>query len=204
MHKIASNLSHLSAGGSYTLFEIAKQLSTTSATAISSHGNQVPAPSAIIFDSSPARITFDSAHRSFSASVGNILLRYIATTLVSVSYMVLCLYRAVTGKPDPVELVLKALNNPNFMAANENAWNWTSTCRPRAYIYSTGDKIVSAGQIEAHAAHARSKGYEHVRLENFGIQSGHVAHMRSDPERYWKVIRETWNEALTSSRTVSR
>ncbi|KAH7313903.1 hypothetical protein B0I35DRAFT_279848 [Stachybotrys elegans] len=60
----------------------------------------------------------------------------------------------------------------------------------RAYIYSESDKLVDYHDVDRHADHARQRGYS-VRQERF-TGTRHVAHIRGDEERYWKVIKETW------------
>ncbi|CAH0056998.1 unnamed protein product [Clonostachys solani] len=65
----------------------------------------------------------------------------------------------------------------------------TSEAR-RAYIYSDTDQIVNFHAVVKHATAAEEKGF-HVRLEKFH-GTKHVMHVRDDEERYWKIIRETW------------
>ncbi|KAI0379258.1 hypothetical protein F5Y04DRAFT_131608 [Hypomontagnella monticulosa] len=60
----------------------------------------------------------------------------------------------------------------------------------RTYIYGDIDKICLRGAIEAHAADAKAKGFD-VQLECFK-NSGHVAHMMSDADRYWGIVKRTW------------
>lgn len=67
----------------------------------------------------------------------------------------------------------------------------------RAYVYSDRDELVLAASVESHAADAVRKGFE-VRLEKFR-GSAHVAHMVRDPERYWGVVRETWEMVKVNS-----
>jgi len=78
----------------------------------------------------------------------------------------------------------------------------------RTYIYSKQDAMIDWRHVEKHAADAatggdnnsnnkKSDGSSRVkipcRLEMFH-GSGHVAHMRHDPERYWRVVTETWEQ----------
>lgn len=60
----------------------------------------------------------------------------------------------------------------------------------RAYIYGPDDEIILAKHVEDHADDARKKGMS-VRTERF-VGSKHVQHVRVDQERYWRVVRETW------------
>ncbi|KAK1751150.1 transmembrane protein 53 [Echria macrotheca] len=66
----------------------------------------------------------------------------------------------------------------------------------RAYIYGPGDKLVRCEDVEWHAADARSKGFQ-VRLERFE-GTVHVAHVRGDGQRYWRITKETWEGGADS------
>jgi hypothetical protein len=60
----------------------------------------------------------------------------------------------------------------------------------RSYCYSEEDVQIPWQGIERHAAQARERGFD-PRLEKFK-GSLHVAHMVGDPERYWRIVGETW------------
>lgn len=72
--------------------------------------------------------------------------------------------------------------------------------RSRTYIYSPEDEMVEYRHVERHAEEAREKraGVK-VRTERFE-GSRHVAHMRLDPERYWRVVGDTWRDAVAQHR----
>lgn len=63
------------------------------------------------------------------------------------------------------------------------------TCR--AYVYSEADEFVDHRAVEEHAEYAEVNGYVVVRRDKF-LNSQHVAHARSDPDRYWSLVRNTW------------
>jgi hypothetical protein len=71
---------------------------------------------------------------------------------------------------------------------------------PRTYIHSQKDVMILSRDVEAHAEAAKTlmaeKGAsgEMVTVEEF-IDTPHVFHMASDPERYWNIIRSTWGKA---------
>ncbi|KAK7512529.1 uncharacterized protein IWZ02DRAFT_461919 [Phyllosticta citriasiana] len=65
---------------------------------------------------------------------------------------------------------------------------------PRWYVYSDGDSLIPASDVEEHAEDAEAKGLV-VRRENFG-QSPHVGHMRKDPDRYWTIVCRAWEERV--------
>ncbi len=84
----------------------------------------------------------------------------------------------------------------NFATAHndqtKNGGEWR-----RTYIYSKDDKLVHWRDVEEHAREARLKGFD-VRLERFH-ESQHVAHMRTDRKRYWRIVRDVWEADEDSS-----
>ena len=69
---------------------------------------------------------------------------------------------------------------------------WLRKGAVRSYIYSDADGLCPAADIALHAMEAERLGLR-VRNEVW-VGSGHVAHMKLDPERYWNVVKETWEE----------
>lgn len=69
----------------------------------------------------------------------------------------------------------------------------------RVYAFGDGDEMVDTKDVVRHAGEAREMGLggggdgdgETVRLENFG-ESRHVAHARTDGERYWGAVKWAW------------
>ncbi|KUI59400.1 Transmembrane protein 53-B [Cytospora mali] len=80
-----------------------------------------------------------------------------------------------------------------WLVHNDRSEN-KSECR-RTYIYSVEDELVDDRDIEEHAAAAAKIGYV-PRLERFN-GSQHVAHVRLDGERYWGIVRDTWENKNT-------
>lgn len=70
----------------------------------------------------------------------------------------------------------------------------------RVYVYSKEDPITLWEAVEEHAEDAREKGYA-VECE-LSKGSGHVEHMRRHPERYWHLIKRSWEEATAADRPV--
>ncbi|WYZ37624.1 hypothetical protein EsH8_II_001130 [Colletotrichum jinshuiense] len=66
------------------------------------------------------------------------------------------------------------------------------TERRRAYFYSKEDEMIHWTDVEKHAEESQEVGFK-VRREMFD-GGKHVAHARLDPERYWGVVREMWDE----------
>ena len=72
--------------------------------------------------------------------------------------------------------------------------SWPSQCRRvRCYIYSDEDQTIRAKDVERHADEARATGWN-VRMEKFH-GSGHVQHLKLDPERYWDVVSDFWRSS---------
>ncbi|KAI0146365.1 hypothetical protein GGR57DRAFT_494229 [Xylariaceae sp. FL1272] len=63
----------------------------------------------------------------------------------------------------------------------------------RVYIYSHVDALIDSSAIEAHAADAQAKGYS-VTLEKYE-NSAHVALVRTDESRYWKIVRQVMEDS---------
>ncbi|KAK5634240.1 hypothetical protein RRF57_009954 [Xylaria bambusicola] len=57
----------------------------------------------------------------------------------------------------------------------------------RVYIYSPSDALINYKVVEAHAVEAKAKGFS-ILLERYE-GSAHVAHVRKDDTRYWKIVR---------------
>lgn len=66
-------------------------------------------------------------------------------------------------------------------------------CR-RCYVYSKTDDLIPWKDVEGHADDAEERGWivEKERFEG----SEHVAHMRLDPQRYWKIVARYLDLAL--------
>lgn len=73
------------------------------------------------------------------------------------------------------------------------------TSSARLYIYSDSDPLIGHLDVEEHAREASEvQGYRKVVLEKFS-GSGHVAHLRHDPQRYWGAISKFWDSCCSSS-----
>ncbi|KAM5348583.1 hypothetical protein ACJ41O_008407 [Fusarium nematophilum] len=84
------------------------------------------------------------------------------------------------GRIEPQEANASALNTAGRIARETK----------RAYLYGDADRSVGWEDVEMHGRQARDRGGV-VRLERF--EGGeHVSHVRVDGERYWRVVKETW------------
>jgi hypothetical protein len=80
-------------------------------------------------------------------------------------------------------------------AVRQSQWlPWTGKQTPFLYIYSKADKSVPYRHIQPHTEVAESEGQDVTRL--VFDSSEHVAHMRSDPERYWGGVKACWSKAV--------
>ncbi|KAK8169705.1 hypothetical protein IWX90DRAFT_383646 [Phyllosticta citrichinensis] len=106
----------------------------------------------------------------------------------AIGALVLLLYQIppMFGFPTMATLLRHHLNSTSPEVIRKEA--------PRWYVYSNGDQIIPAGDVEEHAAEAEAKGLD-VHRENFG-NSPHVGHMREDPDRYWTTVCKAWEERV--------
>jgi hypothetical protein len=138
-----------------------------------------------VFDSAPGRFTWATSYRAIVTSFAPGLTRWLAAPFVHslcAAFWLLYIPWRRFGRRDP--FTLEGGSHNDVTKVREKG---------RCYVYSDRDDLVTADMVEEHAADAIRKGWERerVRLEKFR-GSGHVAHMKADPERYWRVVRETW------------
>ncbi|CAI0650141.1 unnamed protein product [Colletotrichum noveboracense] len=72
----------------------------------------------------------------------------------------------------------------------------------RVYLYSREDEMIYWGDVEKHANEAREVGFRVGRERFEGSQ--HVAHARTDGERYWGAVRELWDGRRDSGVVMER
>lgn len=75
---------------------------------------------------------------------------------------------------------------------------------PRTYIFSAADNMIFEEDVVANAGFvmeemkkaglSTDEVEDLVRQENFGA-TAHVSHLKGDPERYWSIVRETWERS---------
>ncbi|CAH0004337.1 unnamed protein product [Clonostachys byssicola] len=137
---------------------------------------------ATIFDSSPGTYEYMSVASAvmFGVPRGNWLARIMATPLAHFLSMCLWIWVRVFGGADWPRVWGQASNNTTRSV---------ETCR--SYLFSAADPLVRKDAVQANAKDALVKGFHVLYQEDFG-NSKHVAHARSDPNRYWRVVKETW------------
>ena len=138
-------------------------------------------PYTLVLDSTPGRFRYRAAYLAFTTGLTGI-----AKWLVAPVMHLVCAWYWLKhvlvgrGRTGPLEGLRTALND----AASRR-----SEVR-RAYVYGERDRLVHWRDVEGHAAEAEARGFS-VRTEKFD-GGEHVAHARVDPQRYWRVVRETW------------
>ena len=182
----------LSGGGSCTLYHLYSNFSQRlghQADEAGARGSNQGRPSLprhiTIFDSSPGVWSYQFNVDLLTAALKPGWQRMIALPVAHLVAMTFWVLIRVFGLPDNQKTYAMAHNDPR---KNDEF--------SRTYIYSNTDKICPAEVVECDAANARKKGFN-VRLERFE-GSGHVAHVRADADRYWRIVKETWDDAVNS------
>ncbi|KAF3067458.1 putative indole-diterpene biosynthesis protein [Daldinia childiae] len=141
---------------------------------------------AAVYDSCPGLFSFSPTYNVMIINFPKGLLRLIATPLVIA--FVTCLW---------ILHALRFITGENFLSVNWRVLNNLDLVKQtnRSYIYGKADLMVDWRHVEMHARQAVAKGLE-VRIEVFEC-SPHVSHMRSDGERYWRIVTETWERTIT-------
>ncbi|KAK3906140.1 hypothetical protein C8A05DRAFT_12088 [Staphylotrichum tortipilum] len=163
-------------GGVSSLHNLRLALSTNAAAAAASLPRYT-----IVLDSTPGAFRYRAAHLAFTTGLKG-LARWLMAPLMHFFCAMYWLQHELLGRgrTGPLAGVRRVLND---------APSQVSEVR-RAYVYGEGDKLVHWWDVERHAEDAEGRGFV-VKREKFE-GSEHVAHVRVDAERYWKVVRETW------------
>ncbi|KAH9951563.1 hypothetical protein B0H21DRAFT_818012 [Amylocystis lapponica] len=149
------------------------------------------APTALILDSVPG----DGGLTSTIDAIGpKGLLGYLMFPAICAAYGVFVAANALGGHPPIFDELRSTLNEPVLLPSISGPET------PRLYLYSSADKTVHARWVEVHIAEAQAKGFD-VAVEKF--TSPHVAHARSDPERYWGAVKSVWEKAVSGSAGAS-
>ncbi|KAH9918441.1 uncharacterized protein B0H18DRAFT_667982 [Fomitopsis serialis] len=182
----------LSNGGALQLISVHNALAKVSSTGMQDASHRRP-PTALVLDSCPASHELESAIQSWAPS--HPILHYLSIPPISIVYTAFSILNGLSGHPPLFQGLRSFLNTPNLLPSITEPDHPGAT--PRVYIYSDVDLVTTANDIETHCANAVSQGFD-VTLEQFS-GSQHVAHAKSDPDRYWRVVRTVWKKALRSS-----
>ncbi|OGM51184.1 siderophore iron transporter [Aspergillus bombycis] len=134
----------------------------------------------LILDSTPGGSSFSLEFHRWTAGValGFAFLPRLLAKLVAA--IIVLLYFGLPGLLGKEVLPVRGrrvINSPDYIP----------TTSARLYIYSDSDPLIGDKDVESHGHEAKAKGYRHIELEKFQ-GSGHVAHMRQDPKKYWASI----------------
>lgn len=147
-----------------------------------------------IFDSAPGQWQWGRSVTAFTIPLARSswVVRLVTGSLIHLLCAFYWVMHVPWGRPGHI--------GRSWLVHNDRAVN-KSECR-RAYIYSEEDKLVDYRDVEEHAAAAAESGYV-SRLEKFR-NSPHVAHVRVDEQRYWGIVRSTWENEPGEPRGLVR
>ncbi|KAL1841816.1 hypothetical protein VTJ49DRAFT_6569 [Mycothermus thermophilus] len=164
-------------------------------------------PYALVLDSAPGTFRYWPSYQAFTVGVArgplwrwllvapfvHMLCAWYWARFVGPVRLMLALRRLLPGRTSkgeqrwdqqqsgPVREMRKGLNDATMRAAEVR----------RTYLYGVDDALVDWRDVEAHAEEAERVGFVRVRREKV-VGGEHVALVRVDAERYWRVVRETW------------
>jgi hypothetical protein len=142
----------------------------------------------IVFDSCPGLYSFFSAYNALMAGFPQGLLRFIVAPFIILMMITSWIWQSP----------LNFISGEDFLTKNARVLNDRNLVKQtnRTYIYGKADTMVDWRHIEKHAQAAVSAGYG-VRKESFE-NSPHVSHMRTDRQRYWLIVEDTWKKAIAT------
>lgn len=136
----------------------------------------------MVLDSAPGDPDIVPAQRAVLLSLPPAMLNGPVYYLLWISVWIMLLVLIYTtrgmGGQDPVTRAHQDLNDDELFGKGR-----------RTYVYSETDVMVPFKGIERHATEAERRRWD-VREEKF-VGGKHVAHAVVDPERYWRVVRES-------------
>ncbi|KAK3380665.1 hypothetical protein B0T24DRAFT_198962 [Lasiosphaeria ovina] len=142
-----------------------------------------------VFDSTPGEWSWAFNVNVFAAGMRSRALRLAALPFLHTMAAVLWMCIRVFGMVD-TQRTWRDAHNDSFDTKKDGRRGVVRETR-RAYIYSDVDKICARAAVEAHADDAAARGFCVWRRELFH-GSGHVAHAKADPDRYWRIVQEMW------------
>lgn len=172
-------LVHLFSNGGSTMLRLLYEQYRKSAR--SGESGTLP-PHVTVFDSAPGRWSWQRSVTAITlaAARSSFVVRLFFWALSNTLNAVYWICTVPWGRPGFLE--------QTWLAHNDRTKNKSEV--RRVYIYSEEDKLVDYKDVEEHAAQGREHGYE-TRLEKVK-GTAHVAHARGDEQRYWAIVKETW------------
>ena len=137
-----------------------------------------------VFDSTPAPFAYQTLMQGILDAAPSAAAR---VAVMPIAYLYVAL----------VWLVVTVLRVPDHIGdLGPRAHNDPARVREalRVYIYGPVDRITPAAAVDKHADEAEARGFRVWREVFEG--SGHVAHARKDADRYWRIVRQTWETGL--------
>ncbi|KAH7418811.1 hypothetical protein BKA64DRAFT_730305 [Cadophora sp. MPI-SDFR-AT-0126] len=162
----------MSNGGGGQLALLSKQYLTKT-------GRPLPA-NAIVHDSLPGTARFKQGLATFSLGLpATWYLRLPMQLMYSILLLFWYILPQILGQKILALVILNSIE-PEFIRKEAK----------RCYIYSDGDEVVLDKDVEEHAKEAERNG---LRIEKVKFEgTSHVGHMRSDPARYWEIVKRSW------------
>ncbi|OAQ99672.1 hypothetical protein LLEC1_03654 [Akanthomyces lecanii] len=130
-----------------------------------------------IFDSCPGTFRW----RNTARAIMKILPRWYSPAVHVVLFSVWLFYRIMPLLQPRQNVNSRTIRNPRFQEFEIR----------RTYLYGTDDHMIPPTDVEHEAALAAEAGFN-VRLERFE-DATHVAIPMLHPERYWRVVKESWH-----------
>jgi hypothetical protein len=148
--------------------------------------------SSMILDSAPGKSSLRSGLKAFSYALPKIWILHLLGKAMLFAFLVFArLINVFSASPDPISLARKLINDTSLVrAANPEK------TLARCYIYSDADELVDWRDTESHALETEAQGWV-VRREMFK-GSPHVAHMKTDPDRYWGIVKDYLGPLVSS------
>jgi Eukaryotic protein of unknown function (DUF829) len=140
-------------------------------------------PRELVVDSAPGIPTLRIMIAAFTVDVQNPIVRFFLSIALAIVYFVFKMRNWLVGRPSIWQILRQWLADENVVGKRAK----------RVYLYSDKDELVQRHSVEAHIKELRGKGYT-VACRNFG-NTGHVGHMRANPELYWSEIFGAWKES---------
>lgn len=142
--------------------------------------------STIIYDSAPTRGDFRSLFSALSQGFPrNPLLRFLPSVLLSLLITLFFILPRALGFTNTADRVCNDL-----LGKSTEGQRFIPDEATRTFVYSDTDRMTPMAEVLVEAKLAEGRGMK-VRREMW-VGSGHVGHMRADPERYWRVVGESW------------
>jgi hypothetical protein len=169
----------------------------------------------IIFDSCPSMPKLNPLANSLALGFPSKIMaismvtRVVAYGLVGLT-LFLQKFGLVTHSSTKLYRVLNSANNV-FLMRSVSAGEAHRCPIPRTYIYGPDDIMVTMDQVIQHAdiaianmlACGVDQASKFVTMEEF-VGSPHVNHIKFEKERYWRVIKETWQRSVAKPMEMIR